>query len=132
MYNIRNYELSDYPMVHSWWTTHKEQAPMEDQIPEDTSFILEDGTTPIYCLSFIATNTPILSYLENFVVNPNFPKEKRKEASQTIVNCVLSYAKALGYKHVLCFASNNKLKQRYKELGMTPTLDNVQAFVKVI
>jgi len=130
MFTIKKYNSGDFEMIKSWWDDKNEIAPTKDMLPE-TTFILNIGSTPSLCVSLYLTNSGHC-YIENFAGNPLMKGSIRKEAGQFLFEGITGYAKSLGYNKVVCFAHVDKLKERYKQFGLVPTLDNIQSFVKEI
>lgn len=129
---IRLYNKNDFNEITSWWNKANEPSPTEDMLPLDTTFVLESDNKLMLCVSLYLTNAKGVCYLENFVGNPEFKGEQRKEAGKLLLDTVIEYAKLLEYKRIFCFSYRDKLKERYKELGLIPTIGNLQAFVKEI
>jgi hypothetical protein len=131
-YSIRSFSKTDYPMIKEWWTSQNEIAPTLGMLPEESTLILELDDKPSLCLTVYLTNCKEVAYLENFVGNPLIKSKERKQASQFIVDSGINFAKTLGYKRILCFTNVDKLKNRYKELGMSESLTNLCSFVKEV
>lgn len=125
--NIRLYKKEDYELVKSWWLAAKEFAPLEEMLPEESTFILEINNEPKICLTTYLTNCKFFAYLENFVKDPNFNNE---EAIQKLVSHVEKFVKDKGYRVLFCLSYKDKLKERYEELGYTNTLNNLSSFNK--
>lgn len=131
-FKIRNFTSSDFPMISSWWKEANELGPNLSMLPEESTLILELDNKPSYCLSIYFTNCKEYAYLGNFISSGSVEKKFKKEASQKLMDSIINYAKNLGYKNVLCMTHEPKLQNRYKEMGFTPTISNVQTFVKRI
>lgn len=129
-YTIRNYKDSDYEMIKNWWNSQNEPVPTKDLIPLDSTFILEVDEQPIISISVFLTNTLGICFLENFIADPLKKGDIRKECSSIIVNYALSFAKEMGYKRAVCLSYREKLKQRYEDLGMRRTVNNLTSFVR--
>jgi hypothetical protein len=129
-YLIRNYEDCDFQMIKSWWDAADVQAPNRALMPKETTFILELDGKPVMTLALFITNSFGMAYIENFVAAPDFKSSVRKKASKVLFDHILNFAKKLGYHRVCMFAYNDKLANRYTELGMNKTLNNVTTFAK--
>jgi hypothetical protein len=129
-YTIRPYAKADYTEIKKWWDASNEMAPIPEMLPEESTLILELDKTPALMITVYLTNCKEVSYLENFAGNPELKGESRKQAAQYIVDAACGFAKGLGYKRVLCLSYKDKLKERYQELGMTPTVDNLMSLVR--
>ena len=129
MYNIRHYEAKDFPMIDSWWKAHNEIGPTPSMLPTDTTFIMEMEGQPASCLCIFLTNCKEYSYLGNFVSNPEFKGPERHKANKYFLMFIKEFANAAGYKHVLAFAKEEKLKTHYENIGMRKTLKNLDSFV---
>lgn len=130
MFTIRQYKKEDFKMIESWWDN--KYPPTIEMLPESSTLILEIDKVPAYCLSVYLTNCKQYAYLGNFISNNKLKIENRKEASQVLMDSVCGFARELGYKNILCMTNVSKLKERYKEMGFTPTISDVQTFVKRI
>lgn len=122
MYTIRSYTKKDFPLLKEWYATLKQNTPTEEMFPLETTFILEMKETPAICLSVILTNCKEFAYIENFIADPNV--KNRKQATQSMFDAAVGFAKALGYKRVAGFCHEPKLVERYKEMGMTHVYPN--------
>ena len=129
-YTIRSYSKKDYAELKRWWVSSKETVPPEDALSEESTFILELDNVPALSITVYLTNSKQVSYLENFIGNPDLKGDSRRKASQIIVDAACGFAKSLGYKRILCLAQKDKLKTRYTELGMQPVADNLSGFVR--
>lgn len=127
-YIINTYKSTDYPLLKSWWEKTDEVVPQEEMI-SPTTFILEIDEVPIISVGILLTNCSAAAYLSNFIGNPDCNSDVRQFASEEIIKFITEYAHAKGYKRVLAFAYKEKLKTRFRELGMRPTLSNLEAFV---
>lgn len=130
MYTIRSFKQEDYPMIKHWWELANQPPPSLSMLPESSTLILEIENKPAFCLSVYLTNCSEYAYLGNFISDRSIQGPQRKEGSQILMNAILSFANALGYKQVICMTAEPKLQQRYKDMGFQPTISNLQAFVK--
>lgn len=130
-YNIRNYSHKDFPLITSWWKEAEEPyPPTSSMLPEESTFILELDSKPVFCLSVYLTNCKEYAYLGNFISDTKLKSPYKKLASQKLMDVVLNFAGDLGYKQVICMSAVSKLQKRYQEMGFIPTISNVQTFVK--
>lgn len=126
--NIRLFNKNDFKMIQSWWKAADEMAPTIEMLPEDSTFILEIDEKPQICITLYLTNAKYISYLENFVKNPEL--KNSKEYSKKLVKYVENFAKENGCKILVCLSYKEKLKKRYEELGYMNTLNNISSFAK--
>lgn len=129
MYNIRYYSTEDYPMLKAWWEASDETPPTERMLPE-TTLIMEVNEIPTVAVSVYLTNSPEVCHLANIIGNPEMKGSTRKEACLALVNAAGNMAKAYGYNKMLSFAHKDKVANRFKELGMKPTMSGLSAFIK--
>lgn len=133
MIKIRHYNNSDYEILSKWWNDHKEIGPTKDMLPEESTFVLEYNGKPCVSITAYLTNSKEISYLENLISDPELKnKEIRNTLTQIIVDDTFGFLRGLGYKRVICFSYKDGLKERYKEMGMTKTLDNLSSFARVL
>lgn len=129
--NIRLYKDSDYEMIVSWHLKAGMGFIPKDFISE-TSYIAENKGIPIYFSSLFLTNAKAVCWMENVIANPDTNKELREDGLQKLTNHLESEAKNNGSKRLVIFSYNDKVKNVYKGLGFTKTLDNVTTFAKEI
>lgn len=129
VFNIRNYTQKDYIMLKGWWEMSGEVGPELESLPENTTYILEYEGSPLLSITIYLTNCKNLALLENFIGNPAFAGQLRKDMSQKLVDYCYAQCKQAGYKTLLCFSLNNeKIINRYQELGMTKVVDHLVSF----
>lgn len=106
-------------------------APLHDDFyNKDSSFILEIDGIPSLHMSFYITNCKGVSYLENFVGNPEMKGMVRREATKYLISFLTELAKQLGYKRLIGFGFQDKTKAYYKTLGFENTLNDVSVFCR--
>jgi hypothetical protein len=116
-HKIRLYKDSDYEKLACWWGIQGEPIPSKDLIPLDSTFILSANGIDLLSISIFLTNVKGMCFLENFVGNPNYKKE-RKLCSRALVDHAVDFAKNKGYTRVVCFSYKDKVGERYKDLGL--------------
>ncbi len=127
--NIRQYKDSDYEMISNWWTDSKEMGPGKDMLSANTTFIMELNGVPAYSLTLYLTNCKGMALFENFIGNPAL-KGERKMFASVLVDYLEKTAKSLGYNKIMCLSMNDKLVDRYTDLGYNKTVSNLTALVK--
>lgn len=130
MFSVRNYTAKDFEMVHKWWTQQNEFPPTKEMLPEESTFICEHEKTPMVAITVYLTNSKEFCILDNFIGNPDYSGNLRREASEIIVNFCEIFAKELGFKSIMCMAIKDKLKEYYPKFGYTKRMDNVATFNK--
>lgn len=127
---IRKFKDSDYPELVKWWNDQGESAPKKSLLPE-TTFILEVAGRPLLSLCLYLTNVKGLAYFENFVGNPLYEEERKQYAPILVEHCI-SLLKDIGYENVVCLTDKKGLKNKYENLGMKKTNENLTSFVREI
>lgn len=127
MYHIRKYNREDFNLLEGWWKQAGEPGPLPTMMLEDSSFIIEKKTIPVYTLTVYLTNCKEVAYLENFARNPEV---KDEEAGRLLVDYVCNFTKNLGYKRVICLTYKHKLIKQYEKYGMKRVLDHITGFNK--
>lgn len=133
MLTIRSYnESQDFSMLESWWL-HNNTKIWKTALPKESTFIAEYNNKPIASICIYLMNSPDAAMVENLIGNPDPElKEHRKEAVDLLFKHVEEVAKSLGYTTLVLFSYEDKLKDRYSNLGYTKTLENVTTFSKKI
>lgn len=129
--NIRKYKPADLEIILSWYTREQvQQEILSDALCEDGTFILEFDGMPIMCLTVLLTQSKQVAYLFNFIKNSKFEDINLEQYGKVLWDHCFHYAKELGYKRVLCFASIPQLKEKYLRFGMQISSPNLTGFVK--
>ena len=129
--NIRQYKESDYEMIASWWM-RSTGGYLPKTFISETSYIVENKNIPIYFSSLYLTNCNGCCWMENVVANPDTDKDLREDGLEKLTNHLEKEAKDNGYRHLIIFSYNDKVKNIYKGLGFIKTLDDVTTFAKEI
>lgn len=128
--SIRPYQPSDLPVISAWWRAQEIGELTSDMVPPETTWILELGAQPALVVSLLVMNIPAMAMVENFIGNPELKGPTRALATKYLLQYIESHARSLGIKHLFCLSNHSKLKQKYMELGFSPTLDDVTTFIK--
>lgn len=127
---IKQFKSDNYPLIKSWWEFAKEVAPELNVMPE-TSYIMYHNEQPILSISLFLTNG-CLAWIDNFIGNPEFKGEIRKQCSKLLINHIEEVAKLNGKDRLFCMSINDKTSKRYIELGYDKTCSNVSTFIKKV
>jgi len=127
--NIRPYKPEDYKILAEWHKVYDETCPTEGMIPT-TTFILELQKQPVLAVSLILPNIQDICYVENFVGNPVYKGELRKQLGLILLDYISKVAKQMGYKKLFCLGYKDKIKARYEEMGFINILNNISSFIK--
>lgn len=130
-FKLRRYNGKDYEMVKHWWDLQREQAPTREMLPSESTWLLYDDESPILCVTLYLLNSKQFAMIDNFIGNPDFKGEKRREGTKFLLRFLEASAKEMGYKSLFCMGSNDKTKEYYKSIGFEKTLD-VTCFIKEI
>lgn len=117
-------------MICDWWNHYKETPPIAGMMIEDGTFILEIDKIPALSLTVFLTQSKEIAYLEGFIKNPHFENISLHEVSQSLWDHCFLYAKNKGYKRLLAYCNNDKLKKKYQQFGMVNVLEPLSGFVK--
>lgn len=134
MLKIINYKEKDhYGVIASWWEAAEEQPPTREMMPEESTFILEAKGKPWIAVTVYLTNSTEVAWVDNLIANPKMPGEgARKAAIAWLQKFLEEWALEKGYRKLFCMAAKPALAERYRELGYTSTLKNVETFVKTL
>lgn len=133
MFSVRPYnEEKDFETVCSWWTARSLPRIWKALLPLETTFVVEHDGVPVTCACLYLMNCPDASMVEMLASNPNVSKEVRREGVSLIFSHLEKEAKSRGYRTLVLFSYEDKLKDRYLELGFIPAISNVTTFAKSI
>jgi len=124
--NIRKYERSDYPIVCEWWSMHKWPNIPASMLPS-TGFIIDK-----VCAGFLYKTDSTIGILEFIISNPNSDVQIRSNGLNLLIETLVAEAKVNGMSAIFTSVNNNKLINRYKDLGFTESDKNITNMVRVI
>lgn len=128
---IKPFTIDDYPMLKSWWNDAGMMAPPMDMLPLETTFICSPDGIPLVsgCLYLMNCKTAMV---EHIIGNPNHKGIERKNALELLIWHLEVEARSRGCTYLMIFSYEQKVKNRYEELGFIETLNNVSTFSKEI
>lgn len=122
MYNIRNYQHSDYEMIVSWWNEYNEIPPTQDMMISDSSFIIESDNKSVASITLYYPNTFAVAHIANPIANPSYTNEDRKSLINSLISYAGNEAKKKGYKTLLALPYKDKIISRFKEWGFQESI----------
>jgi N-acetylglutamate synthase-like GNAT family acetyltransferase len=132
MYSIRPYQDSDLQTVQKWWIEQGLAPVWRALLPLESTYILEIDGEPALCACLYLMNSEDACMVENLVGNPKFKGTQRYEAVPVLFKHLENEAKRFGYRTLVLFTYEDKLKERYQDLGFIKTTENVTTFAKSI
>lgn len=126
---IRNYKSSDFELVNSWWKKIGKTSSF-NVYPEESSYILEYKDKPLLCASLYLLNSPIAAMLENVICDFEYEVPNRKELVKEFVNHLEVLTKSKGYQNLILLVYEDKLKDRWEDLGFIRISNNISGFCK--
>jgi hypothetical protein len=130
--DIVSYNNEYFETISQWWKDSCGTEPVEGMMIENGTFILMINKVPALCVTVLLTQSKQMAYIFGFVKNPLFKGINLEPYGKVLWDYCADFAKAHGYKRLLCFADNPKLKEKYERFGFTKTLDNLSSFVREI
>jgi hypothetical protein len=130
MFKVRHYRNEEFETIHQWWLAAREPAPLPGMMPPDSTFVVELNDAPIVAVTIYLTNTPEVAYVENLISSPQLDADTRALAVECLNAYIGKFARARGYKRLMCMSEKAALMKRYKELGYTKTLEGVATFIR--
>jgi hypothetical protein len=121
---IRPYKETDFQTIQKW------SPRIWKSLFPDTTYIAEIDGVPSVCLCLYLMNSPDACMVENLFSDPTQKGPARKEAVNLLFKHLEEVAKSLGYKTLVLFSYEDKLKLRYEEIGYVRTVDNVTTYAK--
>jgi len=129
---IRRYRTDDYEMLCDWWREAGMTPPTRNMLPEQTTWICERLGVPMVSACLYLMNCKDASMVEHVIGNPKYKGIERSNALDELLHHLEKEAKDRGYRVLVIFSYNEKVKARYLELGFKNTLNNVSTFAKAI
>lgn len=111
MIGTKIYTPEDYEVLKTWW-----EARGMDYIPE--RFLSGFGVMVENVASgFIYKTDSCMAIIENFISNPNTPKEIRDQAIDQIIQLLLDYAATQGIESLVAFSDLPVIIERAKKFS---------------
>lgn len=126
--NLTDLDNKEFNIIQEWWKFNDLKI-WKDILPE-TTYIVWENEIPVVSACLYLMNSPRACMIENLIGNPEFDRTKRKECTKLLFEFLEDKAKELGYKTVVLFSYEDKLKDYYSSLGYEKTLSNVTTFSK--
>jgi hypothetical protein len=130
--NFRNIKPSEVKMIQEWWVLVPPGIPpTDDMLPLESTFMMDVANVPAVCITIYTTNSKEFAMLDNLIANPKLVKKSsRSWVVERTVRAAEKHARSLGFKKLICFASEPKLAKRYSQLGYNVTAQKVTSLVK--
>jgi hypothetical protein len=129
---FRNLKSEEIPVVQGWWLLVPPGVPpTEDMLPLDSTFLMCLDDIPAVCITIYTTNSKEFAMLDNLIASPKLSKKSsRSWVVERTVRAAEKHSRSLGYKKLICFATEPKLAKRYSELGYNVTSQKVTSLIK--
>ena len=109
---IKLIDSDDYMLIRKWWEKH-EWEPVHPYLLSDTGYLILDEDTPIVAGWYVKTNG-LTALVEWIVKNPKAQPKQFIKALSLLCETIEDIAKGDGFKMVLTFLENDKLKKFMK------------------
>ena len=111
MISPKFYTKDDYKVLQSWWDARK-IAHIPERYLSTMGIMVEN----VAC-GFIYTTDSAMAIIENFVSNPETPKDIRNKALDLIIECMLDYCLATGIESIVAFSELPVIVERAKKFS---------------
>ena len=109
---IKLIDSDDYMLIRKWWEKH-EWEPVHPYLLSDTGYLILDEDMPIVAGWYGKTNS-LTALIEWVVKNPKAQPKQFVKALSLLCETIEDLAKGDGFKMVLTFLENDKLKKFMK------------------
>jgi len=109
---IKLIDSDDYMLIRKWWEKH-EWEPVHPYLLSDTGYLILDEDIPIVAGWYVKTNG-LTALVEWIVKNPKAQPKQFIKALSLLCETIEDIAKGDGFKMVLTFLENDKLKKFMK------------------
>jgi len=109
---IKLIDSDDYMLIRKWWKQH-EWEPVHPYLLSDTGYLILDEDMPIVAGWYGKTNS-LTALIEWIIKNPKAQPKQFVKALSLLCETIEDLAKGDGYKMVLTFLENDKLKKFMK------------------
>ena len=109
---IKLIDSDDYMLVRKWWEQH-DWEPVHPYLLSDIGYLILDEDMPIVAGWYGKTNS-LTALIEWIIKNPKAKPKQFVKALSLLCETIEDLAKGDGYKMVLTFLENGKLKKFMK------------------
>ena len=109
---IKLIDSDDYILIRKWWEQH-DWEPVHPYLLSNTGYLILDEDTPIVAGWYVKTNG-LTALVEWIVKNPKAQPKQFIKALSLLCETIEDIAKGDGFKMVLTFLENDKLKKFMK------------------
>lgn len=127
---VRNFQISDYPLLLSWWKIYDQGIPTLEMLPVKTTFVIEADNLMLASVTIYLTNSEQFAMIDNLIANPDIDEELRRESIHKLCLFVDSYVSDRGIKSILALSTKEKLTERYQAYGYLPTAFGLTSLIK--
>ena len=104
-------------MLIGWWSTYDTTHALINELPSDSTFVMEYEGKPLYAWTIYLTNTKSFCFMKNIIRNPNMKPANRHKAMQQIAEHSENFARSLGYKRIIGSSAVEYNTELYKSFG---------------
>tara|TARA_Y100001938_G_scaffold135729_1_gene197714 strand:+ start:2407 stop:2799 length:393 start_codon:yes stop_codon:yes gene_type:complete len=109
MINVKLINSDDYIMIRKWWGKHNWE-PVHPYLLSNTGYLVSFNDFPIVAGWYIKTNS-LTALVEWIVKNPKSKPKLFIKGLSFLCKTIEEQAKKDGYKMLITFLENNKLKK---------------------
>ena len=109
---IKKIDSDDYNMLKDWWKEHN-WKPVHPYLLTNDGYLVLDNDFPIVAGWYVKTSG-LTALIEWIVKNPKAKPKQFIKALSLLCELVEQLAKGDGYKMIITFLENNKLKKFMK------------------
>ena len=106
---IKLIDSDDYETISEWWKSH-DWEPVHPYLLTNSGFLIMDEDLPIVAGWYVKTNG-LTALVEWIVKNPEAKPRQFIKGLSLLCETIEDLAKGDGYKMIITFLENNKLKK---------------------
>lgn len=127
---IRPFKDTEFEMIRQWYLDAGVNPPESEMLMENGTLVVELDGIPAIAQTILFTQSKSFCFLECLIKNPVFKGINLEPYLVLLANTLFELAKEQGYKNMFTYGNVGKLKDKYKRLGFTQSLDNLSAFYR--
>jgi len=127
---------TDYEELCGWWEDWGLPIHPKEALSENGIVISKDGVN--VCSGFIYSTDSYITWFEFVTINKKTTKQQRKGVLVKLLDCMVTKAKSMGFKIIMCFGLEEQdktspilTKWRKENIG-DMTVENISHHYKII
>jgi len=127
----RHYELSDYPLLESWWESHGAEPMHASMIPPSSCLVMLDDQPSAFGAVFLC-NSNHVAFFHGMVTRPGLSMQEARECLLVLQDGLDIIMRSGGHTLLLGTVQQGAMVRGAKMMGFSPAGEPVQAVARIV